>query len=162
MLAQAHAGRAVPAGSGAARSRRPSRCSNVPIFVPHGDADKAVNVEYSRWAVRMLQRWGYDVRYHELPGRGHEDMKVQPGIGSGCCSTGGVAHPRHVRVRSAELQSARRVLGAPRPRPERPMDFLEADAEVIGPNRIRLDTRNVPAADAAPGAARRRRRGRSR
>jgi hypothetical protein len=31
---------------------------NVPIFVQHGDVDQEVNVENSRFAVSLLQRWG--------------------------------------------------------------------------------------------------------
>jgi dienelactone hydrolase len=122
----------------------------MPILVSHGDADKSVNVEYSRWAVSMLQRWGYDVRYHELPGRGHEDMKVQPGIWEWFLQHRREAHPRHVRVRAADLQSAH-AYWVRLTRAERPMDFLVADAEVIGPNRLRLDTRNVAAAELRPG-----------
>ena len=58
------------------RTRRQSSWSmaesliNTPIFVHHGDMDEAVNVEWSRWGVKLLQRWGYDVRYHEYPARG--------------------------------------------------------------------------------------------
>jgi predicted esterase len=122
----------------------------LPILVSHGDVDKSVNVEYSRWAVRMLQRWGYDVRYHELPGRGHEDMKVQAGIWEWLLQHRRQAQPRHVRVRAADLPSAR-AHWVRLTRAERPMDFLVADAEVIGPNRVRLDTRNVAAAELAPG-----------
>src|SRR3569833_4344691 len=40
----------------------------TPIFVNHGDADPVINVNQSRYAIRMLQRWGYDVRYWEHPG----------------------------------------------------------------------------------------------
>ncbi len=123
---------------------------NVPILVSHGDVDKSVNVEYSRWAVKMLQRWGYDVRYHEVPGRGHEDMKVQPGIWEWLLQHRRQAHPRHVRVRAADLQSAH-AYWVRLTRAERPMEFLIADAEVIGPNRLRLDTRNVAAAELRPG-----------
>jgi dienelactone hydrolase len=123
---------------------------NLPILVSHGDSDKSVNVEYSRWAVRMLQRWGYDLRYHELPGRGHEDMKVQPGIWEWFLQYRRDAHPRHVRVRAADLQSAH-AYWLRLTRAERLMEFLEADAEVIGPNRLRLDTRNVAAAELQPG-----------
>ena len=50
---------------------------NTPIFVHHGDQDEAVNVDWSRWAVRMLQRWGYDVRYQEYPGRVHEALTTE-------------------------------------------------------------------------------------
>jgi poly(3-hydroxybutyrate) depolymerase len=123
---------------------------HLPILVSHGDADKAVNVEYSRWAVRMLQRWGYDVRYHELPGRGHEDMKVQPGIWEWLLQHRRQAHPRQVRVRAADLQSAH-AYWVRLVRAERPMEFLVADAEMIGSNRIRLDTQNVVAAELVPG-----------
>ncbi|HXK08176.1 MAG TPA: prolyl oligopeptidase family serine peptidase, partial [Vicinamibacteria bacterium] len=122
----------------------------LPILVSHGDSDKSVNVEYSRWAVRMLQRWGYDVRYHELPGRGHEDMKVQLGIWEWLLQHRREAHPRRVRVRSADLPSAH-AYWVRLTRAERPMDFLLADAELIGPNRLRLDTRNVAAAELRPG-----------
>ncbi len=123
---------------------------NVPILVSHGDVDKAVKVEYSRWAVKMLQRWGYDVRYHELPGLGHEDMKVQPGIWEWFLQHRREPYPRKVRVRAADLQSAH-AHWVRLTRAERPMDFLVADAEVIGPGRLRLDTRNVAAAELRPG-----------
>ena len=53
---------------------------HVPLFIVHGDADPAVNVENSRHAVRMMQRWGYDVRYHEMPGWAHEDLGQQAAI----------------------------------------------------------------------------------
>ena len=49
---------------------------NTPIYVHHGDIDQAVNVDWSRWGVKLLQRWGYDVRYHEYPGKGHEALAV--------------------------------------------------------------------------------------
>jgi dienelactone hydrolase len=123
---------------------------NLPILVSHGDVDKAVNVEYSRWAVRMLQRWGYDVRYHELPGRGHEDMKVQPAIWDWLLEHRRDPFPRRVRVRAADLPSAH-AYWVRLVRAERPMEFLVADAEVVAPNRIRLDTRNAAAAELRPG-----------
>jgi hypothetical protein len=123
---------------------------NVPIYVLHGDQDKAVDVEYSRWAVRMLQRWGYDVRYRELPGRAHEDMKVQADVVDWLVSLRRVAHPRHVRLRTAEPQSAR-AHWLWLDRADDAAQFQEADAEVVGPNRIRLDTRNVLAATLRPG-----------
>jgi dienelactone hydrolase len=123
---------------------------NVPVFVLHGDQDKSVNVEYSRWIVRMLQRWGYDVRYRELPGRGHEDMKVQPEVVDWLLQQRRVAHPLHVRLRTAEPQSAR-AYWLSLDRPDDAAAFQDADAEVIGPNRIRLDTRNVLAATLRPG-----------
>jgi hypothetical protein len=123
---------------------------NLPIYVLHGDADKSVNVDFSRHAVRVLQRWGYDVRYRELPGRGHEDMKTQASVVDWLVKQRRVAHPPQVRLRSAELAYAQ-AHWVRLDRPEHPHEFLEADAEVIGQNRIRLDTRNALAATLTPG-----------
>jgi dienelactone hydrolase len=119
---------------------------NIPIFVHHGDADQSVNVEYSRWAVRLLQRWGYDVRYQEYPGRIHEALESQSGDGNisieWFLQHGRNAAPRHVRIRSAELRNAAaywaHVLQA-----ASPLAFMVVDAEVVDRNVIRLDTENV-------------------
>ena len=119
---------------------------NIPIFVHHGDADQSVNVEYSRWAVRLLQRWGYDVRYQEYPGRIHEALESQSGNGN-ISIEWFLQHrrnpdPRHVRIRSAELRNAAaywaHVLQA-----ASPLAFMAVDAEVVDRNAIRLDTENV-------------------
>jgi len=117
---------------------------NIPIFVHHGDADQSVNVDYSRWAVRLLQRWGYDVRYQEFPGRSHEALESQNGNMSieWFLEHRRNANPRHVRIRSAELRNATaywaRVLQA-----ASPLAFMAVDAEVVDRNVIRLDTENV-------------------
>jgi poly(3-hydroxybutyrate) depolymerase len=116
--------------------------SNLPIQVLHGDADKSVNVDFSRYNVRVLQRWGYDVRYRELPGRGHEDMKTQLATVDWLVKQRRVADPPHVRLRSAEPRYAE-AYWVRLARPEDPLGFLEADAELIGRNRIRVDTRNA-------------------
>jgi predicted peptidase len=50
--------------------------NNTPIYIRHGDSDQAVNVEWTRWAVKLLQRWGYDLRYQEYPGRIHETLET--------------------------------------------------------------------------------------
>ena len=119
---------------------------NVPIFVHHGDADQSVNVEYSRWAVRLLQRWGYDVRYREFPGRIHEALESQTGNGN-ISIEWFLEHrrnrnPRHVRIRSAELRNAKaywtHALQA-----ASPSAFMAVDAEIVDRNVIRLDTENV-------------------
>ncbi|MEO8061921.1 MAG: prolyl oligopeptidase family serine peptidase [Pseudomonadota bacterium] len=117
---------------------------NVPILVQHGDADGAVNVDWSRWGVKLLQRWGYDVRYREYPGRIHETLQHS---NSGMSIDWFLQHvrnpdPRHVRLRSAELRHAKaywvEVL-----QPGSPLEFMRVDAEVVDRNVIRLDTDNV-------------------
>lgn len=128
---------------------------NIPIFVHHGDADQSVKVDYSRWAVRMLQRWGYNVRYHEYPGRIHEALQHDSN------SNLSIAwflqyrrdpNPLHVRIRSAELRNASaywaHVLQA-----ESPLAFMVVDAEVVDRNVIRLDTQNVLDIVLSPSAA---------
>jgi len=104
-----------------------------------------VNVDYSRWGVRLLQRWGYNVRYHEYPGRVHEALQHD---GNANLSIEWFLqyrrdpNPRHVRIRSAELRHASafwaRVL-----QEESPLAFMVVDAEVVDRNVIRLDTQNV-------------------
>lgn len=126
---------------------------HTPIFVHHGDADEAVNVEWSRWGVRLLQRWGYDIRYREYPGKIHESLQAS----SGHMNIGWMLRhvrdpdPRKVRIRSGELRHAQawwaRVQQA-----ERPMEFMLVDAEVMDRNLIRLDTDNVVAVTLTPSA----------
>jgi hypothetical protein len=117
---------------------------NLPIFVHHGDSDQSVNVEFSRWAVRLLQRWGYDVRYHEYPGRVHEALQSQNGNMNieWFLEHRRNRNPLNVRIRSAELRNASaywaRVLQA-----ASPLAFMVVDAEVVDRNVIRLDTENV-------------------
>ncbi|MGA9119835.1 MAG: prolyl oligopeptidase family serine peptidase [Bacteroidota bacterium] len=129
---------------------------NVPIFVRHGDADQSVNVDYSRWGVQLLQRWGYDVRYREYPGRGHESLESQNGNGN-LNIAWFLQHrrnpsPRHVRIRSAELRNAAaywvHVLQA-----ASPLAFMVVDAEVVDRNVIRLDTDNILDIELSPSAA---------
>jgi dienelactone hydrolase len=117
---------------------------NVPIFVHHGDVDKAVKVDYSRWAVRLLQRWGYDVRYQEFPGRAHEALEGQNGNMSieWFLRHRRDPNPHHVRLRSAELRNAS-AYWAKVEQAATPNAFMAVDAEVTGGNLIRLDTENV-------------------
>ncbi len=127
---------------------------NTPILVHHGDVDQAVNVEWSRWGVKLLQRWGYDVRYHEYPGKGHEALAISNAVLSGewFLKHRRDPNPRQVRVRSAELRNAGawwvRVHQA-----ASPLAFMVVDAEVVDRNVIRLDTDNVLDIVLKPGAA---------
>jgi predicted esterase len=116
---------------------------HMPILVTHGDADDTVPVEGSRYAVRMLQRWGYDIRYHEYPGVGHgatgwcED-EIVPWL----LEHKRVATPTHIRLRSPDLAGASaywlKVTECLNPR-----KMIVAEAEVVGPNTIRVDSDNA-------------------
>jgi pimeloyl-ACP methyl ester carboxylesterase len=127
---------------------------NIPIFVYHGDADESVNVEYSRWATRLLQRWGYDVRYHEFPGRVHEALESQNNASLSIerfLEHRRNPNPRHVRIRSAELRNASAywahvLQGAS------PLAFMAVDAEIADRNVVRLDTENVLDIELSPSA----------
>jgi dienelactone hydrolase len=127
---------------------------NVPIFVHHGDADQSVNVEYSRWGVRLLQRWGYDVRYHEYPGRSHEALESQNGNMN---IEWFLKHrrnpdPRHVRLRSAELRNASAYWVHVR-QSASPLAFMVVDAEFVDGNVLRLDTENILDIELTPSTA---------
>lgn len=118
---------------------------NTPVFVHHGDMDKSVNVDYSRWGVRLLQRWGYDVRYHEYPGRIHEALLHDNNANLSIewfLQYRRNSNPRHVRIRSAELRNAS-AYWAQVLQEESPLAFMVVDAEVVDRNVIRLDTQNV-------------------
>jgi dienelactone hydrolase len=117
---------------------------NMPIFVHHGDVDKTVSVDYSRYGVRMLERWGYDVRYQEVPGRGHESLDVMNDNIEWFLKHRRNPDPVHVRIRSAELRNAS-AYWARVEQAASPLEFMALDAEVVDPNTIRLDTQNVAA-----------------
>jgi pimeloyl-ACP methyl ester carboxylesterase len=124
---------------------------HMPILVHHGDADQTVNVDFSRYGVRLLQRWGYDVRYVEVPGYGHEDLHISGNIIDWFLQHRRVSNPVHVRLRSAELQNAS-AYWAKADQADRPDEFMVIDAEVTGPNTVRVDSNNVLAMTLSPGA----------
>jgi dienelactone hydrolase len=117
---------------------------NTPIFVHHGDRDEAVNVEWSRWGVRLLQRWGYDIRYREYPGKIHEALQVNNGTMNFDWFLRHARNPdpRQVRIRSGQLRHAKAWWASVR-QSENPLEFMRVDAEVVDRNVIRLDTENV-------------------
>jgi dienelactone hydrolase len=127
---------------------------NTPISVHHGDMDQAVDVEYSRYGVKMLQRWGYNIRYHEYPGRVHEQLQVNnPGMSmEWFLQQQRDPNPRHVRIRSVELRHAS-AFWARVNQAASPMAFMVVDAEVVDRNVIRLDTDNVLDLVLTPSAA---------
>lgn len=124
----------------------------TPIFITHGDIDESVDVNFSRYAVKMLQRWGYDIRYHEYPGYGHEGIPYTDELISWFLSHKKNNAPKTVRVRSAALNSAKsnwvKILQR-----ENPFAFIEAEAEVLINNTIRLATENVLSVELTPPAA---------
>ncbi len=131
---------------------------NVPLFVNHGDADPTVSVEHSRHVVRMLQRWGFDIRYEEHPGWGHEDLDSRDGIVDWLLMHRRVAAPRRVRLRATDLGSAAAYWVRVRAS-EDPFQLTAVDAEVVEPGLIRLDTSNVGEIALSPPAALRRKDG---
>jgi dienelactone hydrolase len=127
---------------------------NMPIFVHHGDKDGAVNVEWSRYGVRMLQRWGYDIRYHEYPGKVHEALAAggNPELSRAWfLEHRRNANPSKVRIRSAELRNASAYWVRVR-QAASPLEFMVVDAEVVDRNVIRIDTQNVIHLELTPKA----------
>jgi dienelactone hydrolase len=127
---------------------------NTPIYVHHGDMDEAVNVDWSRWGVRLLQRWGYDVRYQEYPGKVHEALTTNNGPMNveWFLKHKRDPNPRKVRIRSAELRNAAAWWARVQQRENVPA-FMQVDAEVVDRNVIRLDTDNVLDIVLTPGVA---------
>ncbi|QDV51248.1 carboxylesterase family protein [Gimesia fumaroli] len=48
-----------------------SLLKEIPFWVVHGDADRVIDVSYSREMVEALQKENGNIIYHELPGVGH-------------------------------------------------------------------------------------------
>jgi len=123
---------------------------NTPIFVNHGDGDKTVNVDHSRYAVRMLQRWGYNVRYWEHPGKGHGGLGHEDEMMRWFLKHRLNRNPRHVRVRSARLESARAYWVQVKQQ-KNPFALIHVDAQVVDRHTIRLNTENVLKISLEPG-----------
>jgi hypothetical protein len=121
---------------------------HLPVFLVHGDADEVVSVDLSRYSTRMLQRWGYPVRYWEHPGQGHgvwcEDVLLPWFL-----SQKRAGEPRCVRLRAGDLKSAAAYWVRIEQRRD-PLAFMLADVEIMGPNTIRLDTENVVGVTLSP------------
>jgi enterochelin esterase-like enzyme len=125
---------------------------HVPLLVSHGDSDPTVAVKFSRHAVALLERWGYDIRYVEYPGRGHEDLDNADQVADWLLSHQRVISPGHVRLRSGDLAGASAYWVRVEARQE-PFQLIDVDAEVAGPSLIRLDTRNVAEITLSPPPA---------
>ena len=124
----------------------------TPVFINHGDRDELVKVDHSRYVVRMLQRWGYDVRYWEHPGKGHGGLGCEDEIARFFLARTLRSDPAEVRMRSGSLRDAR----AHWLRVEQSADptaFICATARVTAANTVRLDSQNVLEARLSPGAA---------
>jgi len=124
----------------------------MPIFVNHGDSDMSVTVNYSRYAVEMLQRWGYNVRYWEHPGWGHSDPGCKPAIMRFFRRHKRNANPEQVRLRSAHLRLAKSYWVRVEQRKD-PWAFMRVDARVTDRRTVRMDTGNVLQIRLSPGDA---------
>lgn len=123
---------------------------NLPILALHGDNDNNVNVENSRYLVRMLQRWGYNVRYIEVPGKGHEDLGKDDIIYPWLLQHTRNKDPKHVKLRAPGLRTASAYWVAVSQYKE-PMKMINVDAEVLANNIIRVNSENVLEMVLSPG-----------
>lgn len=80
---------------------------NTPVFVNHGDADDLVDVRHSRHAVRLLQRWGYPLRYWEHPGKGHGGLDERDAVVRWLLDRTLQRTPNEVRIRAPYLRDAK-------------------------------------------------------
>ena len=122
---------------------------NIPILVSHGDQDQSVDVNLSRYLVRMLQRWDYDVRYIEVPGKGHEELGLWDRIIPWMLEHKRNASPRLVRVRAADIRTAA-AYWVKVTQKENPYEFIVVDAEALEGNIIRIDSKNVSEVSLTP------------
>ncbi len=114
----------------------------TPVFVNHGDDDTLVEVDHSRYAVKLLQRWGYEVRYWEHPGKGHGRLGCEAEMMRWFAAHRRRRDPDHVRIRAAALKSAKAHWVRVEQRAD-PNAFMHVEARVVDRTTIRLDTANV-------------------
>ncbi|HEY3378848.1 MAG TPA: PHB depolymerase family esterase [Armatimonadota bacterium] len=123
----------------------------TPVFANHGVSDATVPIAISRYGVTMLQRWGYAVRYWEHPGMGHEQpLGCEEALMQWLLAQRR-SYPAMVRLRAGELRSAAAHWLRVEQRDD-PTAFICAEAEVIGPNVIRLDSENALQVTLSPRA----------
>ncbi len=122
----------------------------TPVFVNHGDADTIVEVQWSRFIVREMQRWSYDIRYGEKPGGGHFGQSHWPAILDWLAAHTRNSHPRHVRIRAASLKDASAHWVRVEQR-DNPFEMILVDAEVVAPSVVKLDSQNVLSLTLSPG-----------
>jgi hypothetical protein len=103
-----------------------------------------VHVENSRHAVKLLQRWGYDVQYHEMPGWAHEDLGQRLAIADWLLTHKRVSAPRMVRLRSPDLAGAS-AYWVSVDAFQNPAEIVRVNAEVLQPGVVRVDSTNVAA-----------------
>ena len=114
----------------------------TPVYAHHGDSDNLVPVDFTRYAVRMLQRWDYNVRYYEHVGQGHGTLGAENQLVPWFLERQLQRNPRHVRVRSARLDSAHAHWVKITQRRD-PLAFIVADARIAEDNALLLDTTNT-------------------
>jgi len=122
----------------------------TPVFVNHGDSDELVSPDQSRYVVRMLQRWGYNLRYWEHPGGGHGGFEAETELVRWFLTHTLNRNPMEVRVRSASLMSASAHWVRVEQR-EDPFAFILVNAKVADKHTIRLNTENVMQIRLSPG-----------
>ena len=116
--------------------------NNMPILVSHGDRDMSVDVNLSRYLVRMLQRLNYVVRYIEVPEKGHTELGLWDQIIPWFLEHKRNIAPKQVRIRAADLQSASAHWVSVTQK-RNPFEFMVVDAEVLNGNIIRIDSKNI-------------------
>jgi dienelactone hydrolase len=114
----------------------------TPVLASHGDDDPVVPVDYSHYTVRLLERWGYPVRYWEGPGVKHASLGNEREVQEWLLAQRLQPAPAHVTLRALELRSATAHWVTVLQR-KSPYAAVLADAEVLSPHALRLNTDNV-------------------
>ncbi|HEX2950270.1 MAG TPA: PHB depolymerase family esterase [Armatimonadota bacterium] len=123
----------------------------LPAFANHGVKDRTVPISISRYGVEMLQRWGYDVSYWEHPDMGHwAPLGCEDDLMAWLLAHRRQNNPGIVRIHTAELRYASSYWIRIEQR-EDPTVFMGAQAQIIAPNTISLQTRNVLEITLSPG-----------
>ena len=90
----------------------------------------------------MLERWGYNVRYIEVPGKGHENLGKGDVIYPWLLQQTRNENPKKVRLRAADLQTASAYWVKVSLR-DNGWQMMNVEAEILENNIIRVNSDNV-------------------
>ncbi len=122
----------------------------TPVFIAQGDSDSRYFVRSSRYAARLLQRWGYDVRYWEVPGWGHHPLPKEYQVLEWLLQRKLNRNPHEIRIRANRLSSSS-VHWVEVQQREHPFEFVTVNARVLNPTTVACESDNALQIKLTPG-----------
>ena len=122
----------------------------TPLLIAQGDSDMIARVEGARYVALVLQRWGYNVRYWEVPGWGHWPLPEEYRLVEWLLQHKLNRNPHEVRIRANRLSSAS-VHWVEVQQSRHPFEFIRVNARVLNPTTVAIESKNALQIKLTPG-----------